>query len=112
MRRSDIRSQTALVRLSGDQNTATPRWYGFWSALSLVLSRLETRPALVFVLLSFAFGSAISIVVPPLRGPDEIAHFLRIYSYTLGELLPTGAPLRRWPLASTGAAGSPAALTP
>src|SRR5436189_1451463 len=84
MRRSDIRSQTALVRLSRDQ----PRWYGFWSALSLVLSRLESRPALVFVLLSFAFGSAISIVVPPLRGPDEIAHFLRIYSYTRGGLLP------------------------
>src|SRR5437764_8463958 len=91
MRRSDIRSQTALVRLSGDQNTETPRCYGFWSALSLVLSRLETRPALVFVLLSFAFGSAISIVVPPLRGPDEIAHFLRIYSYTRGGLLPTAA---------------------
>ncbi len=88
MRRSDIRSQTALVRLSGDQNTETPRCYGLWSALSLVLSRLETRPALVFVLLSFAFGSAISIVVPPLRGPDEIAHFLRIYSYTRGGLLP------------------------
>jgi hypothetical protein len=88
MRRSDIRSQTALVRLSRDQNTETPRWYGFWSALSLVLSRLESRPALVFVLLSLAFGSAISIVVPPLRGPDEIAHFRRIYSYTRGGLLP------------------------
>jgi hypothetical protein len=25
---------------------------------------------------------------PPLRGPDEIAHFLRIYSYARGELLP------------------------
>jgi Predicted membrane protein (DUF2142) len=88
MRRSDIRSQTALVRPSGDQNTETPRCYGFWSALSVVLSRLETRPALVFVLLSFVFGSAISVVVPPLRGPDEIAHFLRIYSYTRGGLLP------------------------
>src|SRR5204863_6580254 len=84
MRRSDIRSQTALVRLSRDQ----PRWYGFWSALSLLWRRLESRPALVFVLLSFAFGSAIIIVVPPLRGPDEIAHFLRIYSYTRGGLLP------------------------
>jgi Predicted membrane protein (DUF2142) len=88
MRRSDIRSQTALVCLSRDQNTPTPRWYRFWSALSLVLSRLESRPVLVFVLLSFAFGSAISIVVPPLRGPDEIAHFLRIYSYTRGSFLP------------------------
>jgi Predicted membrane protein (DUF2142) len=89
MRRSDIRSQTASVRLPRDQNTETPRWGVFWSGLSLGWSRLESRPAFVFVLLSFAFGSAISVVVPPLRGPDEIAHFLRIYSYTRGELLPT-----------------------
>src|SRR6266496_5418824 len=88
MRRSDIRSQTASIRLSRDQNTGMPRRYVFWSRLALVWSRLESRPALVFVLLSLAFGSAISIVVPPLRGPDEIAHFLRIYSYTRGELLP------------------------
>ncbi len=60
----------------------------FWSGFSLVWSRLESRPAFVFVLLSFAFGSAISVVVPPLRGPDEIAHFVRIYSYTRGGLLP------------------------
>jgi predicted membrane protein DUF2142 len=88
MRRSDIRSQTAPVRLSRHQNTETPRWYAFWRALSLIWSRLESRPAFVFVLLSFAFGSAISVVVPPLRGPDEIAHFLRTYSYTRGGLLP------------------------
>src|SRR5437899_8005702 len=60
----------------------------FWSGLSLVWSRLGSRPAFVFILLSFAFGSAISVVVPPLRGPDEIAHFLRIYSYARGGLLP------------------------
>jgi len=46
--------------------------------LSLIWNRLESRPAVVFVLLSIVFGSAISVVVPPLRGPDEIAHFLRI----------------------------------
>jgi uncharacterized membrane protein len=39
-------------------------------------------------LLSLAFGSIIILVNPPLRGPDEIAHFLRIHSYTQGELLP------------------------
>src|SRR6266536_2914770 len=88
MRRSHIRAQTASVRLSRDRNTETPRWYVFWSGLALVWSRLESRPAFVFVFLSFAFGSAISVVVPPLRGPDEIAHFLRIYSYTRGGLLP------------------------
>src|SRR5438034_3192528 len=88
MRRSDIRSQIASIRLSRDQNTGMPRRYVFWSRLALVWSRLESRPALVFVLLSLAFGSAISLVVPPLRGPDEIAHFLRIYSYARGGLLP------------------------
>ncbi len=88
MRRSDLRPRTASVRLLLDQSTETPRWCGFWSGLSLVWSRLESRPAFVFVLLSFVFGSAISVVVPPLRGPDEIAHFLRIYSYTRGGLLP------------------------
>src|SRR5207244_10005703 len=62
--------------------------YVFWSGLSLVCSCLESLPAFVSVFLSFAFGSAISVVVLPLRGPDEIAHFLRIYSYTRGGLLP------------------------
>src|SRR5438067_13755433 len=88
MRRSNVRPRTASVRLL-DQSTETPRWCGFWSGLSLVWSRLESRPAFVFVLLSFAFGSAISVVVPPLGGPDETAHFLRIYSYTRGGILPT-----------------------
>src|SRR5436190_15067159 len=88
MRRSDIRAQTASLRLSREQKTEMPRWYAFWSGLALVWSRLESRPAYVFILLSLVFGSAISVVVPPLRGPDEIAHFLRIYSHTRGGLLP------------------------
>src|SRR6266581_141852 len=88
MQRSDIGSQTASVGLAQDQTTETLRWYLLRSGLSLVWSRLESRPALAFILLSFAFGSAISVVSPPLRGPDEIAHFLRIYSYARGELLP------------------------
>src|SRR6266536_5054712 len=88
MRRSHIRSQTASVRLSRDQTAEMPRWYVFWSRLVPIWSRLESRPAFVFILLSFVFGSAISVVVPPLRGPDEIAHFLRIYSYARGGLLP------------------------
>jgi hypothetical protein len=51
-------------------------------------ARLKSSPATVFAFLSFVFGSAIITVNPPLRGPDEISHFLRIYSYTRGELLP------------------------
>jgi uncharacterized membrane protein len=46
------------------------------------------RPASIFVLLSLVFGSIIIVANPPLRGPDEIAHFLRIYSYARGEVLP------------------------
>jgi Predicted membrane protein (DUF2142) len=87
MRRSAIRSQTASVRLARDQTAETRRWYLLrWP--SLIWSRFESRPAFVFLVLSFAFGSAISVVVPPLRAPDEIAHFLRIYSYARGELRP------------------------
>jgi hypothetical protein len=46
------------------------------------------QPASIFLLLSLAFGLIIIFANPPLRGPDEIAHFLRIYSYARGELLP------------------------
>src|ERR1700730_5122667 len=58
------------------------------SALSRIGRRFGSCPAIVFALLSLFFGSAIIVVNPPLRGPDEISHFLRIYSYTRGELLP------------------------
>jgi uncharacterized membrane protein len=86
--RRHIGSRSALVRLLPDQNAETPRWSEFWKRLSAAWSCFESRPTVVFVLLSFAFGWAISVVVPPLRGPDEIAHFLRIHSYTRGVLLP------------------------
>jgi Predicted membrane protein (DUF2142) len=59
------------------------------STLSRIGRRLGGFPAIVFALLSLAFGSAIIVVNPPLRGPDEISHFLRIHSYARGELLPT-----------------------
>ena len=58
------------------------------SALSRIGRRFGSWPAIVFALLSLFFGSAIIVINPPLRGPDEISHFLRIYSYTRGELLP------------------------
>src|SRR5258707_2386941 len=58
------------------------------STLLRIGRRFGSSPAIVFALLSLAFGSAIMLFNPPLRGPDEISHFLRIYSYTRGELLP------------------------
>jgi uncharacterized membrane protein len=88
MYRSDIRAQTASARLAQEEQLEMSRQYVFWRRLSAVLIRLQSRPAFVFIVFSFAFGSAISVVVPPLRGPDEIAHFLRIYSYTRGVFLP------------------------
>src|SRR5882762_11913988 len=59
------------------------------SALSRIGRRFGSWPAIVFALLSLAFGSAIIFVNPPLRGLDEISHFLRIHSYSRGEFLPT-----------------------
>src|SRR5712675_755914 len=58
------------------------------SALSRIGRRFRSWPAIAFALLSLFFGSAIIVVNPPLRGPDEISHFLRIYAYARGELLP------------------------
>src|SRR5260221_8444965 len=71
-----------LQRASVDKPDAAP------SALSRIGRRFGSWPAIVCALLSLFFGSAIIVVNPPLRGPDEISHFLRIYSYTRGELLP------------------------
>src|SRR5687768_11353989 len=58
------------------------------SALLRIAARSRSWAALVFALLSLSFGTATITANPPLRGPDEISHFLRIYSYTRGELLP------------------------
>src|ERR1700716_2610510 len=58
------------------------------SGVSSIGRRFGSWPAIAFALLSLFFGSAIIVVNPPLRRPDEISHFLRIYSYTRGELLP------------------------
>src|SRR6266508_6576082 len=88
MRGVDVRTEAASVRLSRTQATATVSLERSQSRLSLIWTRIGDQPATVFILLSLAFGSLIAFVTPPLRGPDEIAHFLRIYSYSRGELLP------------------------
>jgi uncharacterized membrane protein len=46
-------------------------------------------PVLIFSLLSILFGVAISIITPPLRGPDESAHFLRAYGIARGDIVPS-----------------------
>jgi hypothetical protein len=70
-------------RLSVHELDAAP------SRLSRIRTRFGSWPAIVFASLSLAFGSATIVVNPPLRGPDEISHFLRIHSYSRGMLLPT-----------------------
>jgi hypothetical protein len=57
-------------------------------AALLSFARAADRPTTFFVLLSLLCGAVICFTVPPLRGPDEIAHFLRIHSYAQGHLIP------------------------
>jgi uncharacterized membrane protein len=88
MRRIDVHTEAASVQ-HVPTSIATPVSVGDrWSTLSYIWTRIGSQPVIVFISLSVAFGSLISLATPPLRGPDEIAHFLRIYSYTRGELLP------------------------
>jgi uncharacterized membrane protein len=41
------------------------------------------------VTLSLLFGSLVILETPPLRGPDETAHFLRAYGVAQGDLVPS-----------------------
>jgi uncharacterized membrane protein len=88
MRPVDVHAEAVPVRVSPAptiESSTIARWR---NALSQAWTRVGLHPATVFVLLSLVFGSLVSLVTPPLRGPDEISHFLRIYAYARGELLP------------------------
>src|SRR5215216_530973 len=88
MRPIDVQTKAASVGVSRTPTTATSSLQGLRNALSHIWTRIGLHPATAFVFLSLAFGSLVIFVAPPLRGPDEISHFLRIYSYARGELLP------------------------
>src|SRR3546814_8574576 len=62
--------------------TGTARARAFWRAIL-------ARPAALLVLLSAVFGTLTVVVTPPLRGPDEMAHFLRAWGIAHGEILPS-----------------------
>lgn len=49
---------------------------------------LKLRPVTAFVTLSLFFGILVILATPPLRGPDETAHFLRAYGVAQGDLVP------------------------
>src|SRR2546430_5488692 len=88
MRPVDVHAEAVSVRVSQTPTIETSSLERSRNALSHIWTRVGLHPATVFVLLSLAFGCLVSFVTPPLRGPDEISHFLRIYSYARGELLP------------------------
>src|SRR5258707_5296474 len=52
-------------------------------------SRLIISPITAFVALSLLFGTLIILATPPLRGPDETAHFLRAYGVAQGDIIPS-----------------------
>jgi hypothetical protein len=89
MSRVDVDREASLVQPSRPSIRASSLINILWISLFRLWSRVAVQPATTFVLLSLVFGVVTVFVVPPLRGPDEIAHFLRIYSYTRGELVPT-----------------------
>jgi uncharacterized membrane protein len=49
------------------------------------------RPEVIFFLMSFLFGLIAIAANPPLRGPDEPAHFWRAVGIAQGDLIPTTA---------------------
>jgi uncharacterized membrane protein len=85
MRRVDVHGVGASVRLFPAETSPTRSR----NTLFGIRIRISVQPAAVFIVLSLAFGGLIISGTPPLRGPDEISHFLRIYSYARGEILPT-----------------------
>lgn len=53
-----------------------------------VLRQALANPAILLVIVSAFFGTVMVFLNPPLRGPDEPAHFVRVYSYAHGVVLP------------------------
>jgi len=89
MRRVDVQRQAATLPLPRTPSITSSLAGSLQTALSDIRAQIRLQSAAaVFVLLSLIFGSATVFILPPLRGPDEIAHFLRIYSYVHGELRP------------------------
>ena len=59
-------------------------------SLRAALARwLAQRAVAAFIVMSAAFGPAIVLIHPPLRAPDEAAHFLRAYGVAQGDIVPS-----------------------
>lgn len=59
------------------------------SRLRRIAEVIFACPATVFAVMSIVFGLAVIAVTPPLRGPDEAAHVMRILGLVEGDLLAT-----------------------
>jgi hypothetical protein len=55
----------------------------------IVAKRLKSPAVVAFVSVSLFLGILIIFATPPLRGPDETAHFLRAYGIAQGDLVPS-----------------------
>jgi hypothetical protein len=88
MRSVEVSTEAASIGLSRAATTTTAPLAGWRTPSSSIWARIRVQPAIAFAVLSLVFGSLIIFATPPLRGPDEIAHFLRSYAYARGELLP------------------------
>lgn len=66
---------------SGSITPAVSGWATVWMGLK--------NPVAVFVFLSVLFGLPALVLNPPLRGPDEAAHFLRAYGSAHGDIVPS-----------------------
>ena len=77
MRPVDVHAKAVSVRVS-QTPIETSTLERSRNALSQIWARVGLHPASIFVLLSLAFGSVVSLVTPPLRGPDEILSLIHI----------------------------------
>jgi uncharacterized membrane protein len=75
------RADVGAATLSKQSSNLIPRW-GTTSAF-------YSQPVAVFNLLSGIFGALIIGLTPPMRGPDEPAHFVRAYGLAQGEIIPS-----------------------
>ena len=71
-----------------DRRTGTLREPPGEALLQRLWRALLACPAGVFAVLSIFFGLLVAFLTPPLRGPDEPAHVLRVYGFAQGDLLP------------------------
>ena len=53
------------------------------------VERPARYPVVIFVLLSTLFGPLLITATPPMRGPDEPAHFIRAYGLSQGQIIPS-----------------------